>query len=71
MVTIRFHSELEDEKHLYLECIKNVSDNIVVIIENKDDEEDYKLISLDLKTAIKLDKELRRQIALIKEDKNE
>jgi hypothetical protein len=52
-----------------LECYRNVNENILILI--KDTKCDYgdcrKWIELDKTTAIKLSRELRKQIALIEE----
>jgi hypothetical protein len=66
MVSLKFHSDLPSQKHLSLECFATNHDKIVFIIENSKKEGDLKLITLDLKTAKQLDKELRKQISFIK-----
>ena len=61
--------EKSETQYHELECYRNVNENILILI--KDTKCDYgdckKWIELDKSTAIKLSRELRKQIAAIEE----
>lgn len=61
--------EKSESQHHELECFRNINENILISI--KDTQCDYgeckKWIELDKPTAIKLSRELRKQIAAIEE----
>ena len=54
-----------------IECFANIHGNISIIIEEHNDTDylNYKAIVLDRETAIRFAKELRKQIALISNEK--
>ena len=64
MVSLKFHCKLEKSDFLELEVISSGSLHISVK-ENSDESGVISSIVLDKSTAIKLSKELRKQIALL------
>ena len=64
MVSLKFHCKLNKYDFLELEVISSDSLHISVK-ENNDELETISSIVLDRSTAIKLSKELRKQIALL------
>ena len=64
MVSLKFHCKLNKYDFLELEVIS--SDSLHILVEeNNDERETISCIDLDKSTAIKLSKELRKQIALL------
>ena len=68
MVSLKFKCSIEKKDFIELEVINN---RLEIIIVNKDDEfeDNFCGVILDKSTAIKLSKELRKQIALIQDEK--
>jgi hypothetical protein len=67
-VKLVFHGTEESRTNLIaLECYVNNSNKIVVILVDTDCEHDYdqQSIVLDKETAVRLSRELRKQIALL------
>ncbi len=65
MVTLQFHGTENSMDNTYLEVNANIKDEITIRICNSENEFENSFISLDKETAIKLSKELRKQISLI------
>lgn len=61
MVSLKFHSQ--DEQKDFIQIEVNYSKNGLFIEIEKED--NYAIVNLDKSTAIKLSKELRKQIALL------
>jgi len=67
-IALQFLGNREPEYHDRLEVFANTNNEIHLIIENGQD--DCCDIVLDLPTAIRFDKELRKQIGIIKNNKD-
>jgi hypothetical protein len=67
MVSLKFKCSIEKKDFIELEVINN---RLEIIIVNKDEEfeDNFCGVILDKSTAIKLSKELRKQIALIQDE---
>jgi hypothetical protein len=65
MVKLQFHGTKYCIENTYLEVNANLKNEISISINNLDNELENSYISLDKETAIKLSKELRKQISLI------
>lgn len=61
MVSLKFHDKIIYRRFIEINAYSNDSISITII----EDDEDEKRIVLDKSTAIKLSKELRKQIALL------
>ena len=64
MVSLKFHCKLNKYDFLDLEVI-SIDSLHILVEENNDERETISCIVLDKSTAIKLSKELRKQIALL------
>jgi hypothetical protein len=66
MVKLQFYSTNRDVLDSFLECYLNVKGEVVIMITDNDSESS-RLVSLDKETAIKLTKELKKNISFMKE----
>lgn len=65
MVKLQFHGTVNGMDNNYLEVFATEKQEILINIQNSLNEFDMNFISLDKETAIKLSKEIRKQISLI------
>lgn len=65
MVKLQFHGTENSMDNNYLEVFATEKKEVFICIQNSLNEIDLNFISLDRETAIKLAKELRKQISLI------
>jgi hypothetical protein len=65
MVKLQFHGTVNSMDNNYLEVFATEKQEILINIQNSLNEFDMNFISLDKETAIKLSKEIRKQISLI------
>jgi hypothetical protein len=69
MVTLEFHTTKRSEIDTRLSVLHNQFNEIFICIDSGEHQGDF--VCLDKDTAIKLAKELRKQISFMKEDDNE